>query len=168
MDISDLLLDIYGRVPPLAREAVDGLSLDELRHQPGSGANTIAWLIWHIGRVQDAQIAEAMGRPQLWESGDWAARFGLEPDPSNDGYGHTEQQVLAVQPRRVDDLLEYLEAVHAETQSMLRGLSPADLDRVVDRNWDPPVTLGVRLISIVDDCVQHVGQAAYVRGLLRS
>jgi hypothetical protein len=65
----------------------------------------------------------------------------------------------------VEDLLEYLDAVHAETEAMLRDLSPADLDRVVDRNWDPPVTLGVRLISIVDDCVQHVGQAAYVRGL---
>ena len=166
MDVSDVLLDLYGRVPPLAREAVEGLDLEQLRKQPGPGANTIAWLIWHVGRVQDAQIAELVERPQLWESGDWAARFGLEPDPSNHGYGHTEAEMLAVRPESVEALLEYVDAADAQTQSMLGALSPADLDRIVDRNWDPPVTLGVRLISVADDCLQHVGQAAYVRGLL--
>ena len=45
---------------------------------------------------------------------------------------------------------------------MLEGLAPDDLDRVVDRRWDPPVTLGVRLVSIADDSLQHAGQAAYV------
>ncbi len=46
------------------------------------------------------------------------------------------------------------------------GLQPADLDVVVDERWDPPVTLGVRLVSVVNEVNQHVGQAAYVRGLL--
>jgi hypothetical protein len=153
-------------VPPLAREAVEGLDLDRLHTQPAPGANTIAWLIWHVGRIQDAQIAELVERPQIWESGTCAARFGLDPDPSNHGYGHTADEMLAVRPESVDALLEYLDAADAQTQSMLRDLSPADLDGIVDHNWDPPVTLGVRLISIADDCLQHVGQAAYVRGLL--
>ncbi len=56
--------------------------------------------------------------------------------------------------------------MHARTAEFVAGLSAADLDRVVDESWDPPVTLGVRLVSVVDDDAQHAGQAAYVRGLL--
>jgi len=168
MDVSELLLDLFGRIPPLAREAVEGLDADQLLAQPGGEANPIAWLIWHLARGEDAQIADLESRPQLWEGGDWAARFGLEPDPSNHGYGHTLDEVRAVRPDSPDVLIEYVDAVHERACAMLRTLQPADLDRIVDRNWDPPVTLGVRLISIADDCVQHAGQAAYVRGLLLS
>ena len=71
-----------------------------------------------------------------------------------------------MRPESPDVLLGYLGEVQARTTAMLEGLAPDDLDRVVDRRWDPPVTLGVRLVSIADDCLQHVGQAAYVRGLL--
>jgi hypothetical protein len=166
MDVSELLLDLYGRVPPLAREAVEGLDAEQLLTQPGGEANPIAWLIWHIARVQDAELAGLVGDHQLWEDGDWAARFGLEPDPNNHGYGHSVEEVRAVRPDSTETLLEYLAAVDARTQENLRKLSPSDLDRIVDPNWDPPVTLGVRLISVADDCIQHAGQAAYVRGLL--
>lgn len=166
MDVSGLLLDLYGRVGPVAREAVEGLDAEQLHRQPGKGANTIGWLVWHLARVEDAQIAELLERPQVWEEGEWAARFGLEPDPSNHGYGHSEQEMLAVRPVSSEALLEYLDAVEARTTSMLSELEPGDLDRVVDRNWDPPVTLGVRLISVADDCLQHAGQACYARGLM--
>ena len=166
MDVSELLLDLYGRIPPLAREAVAGLDAEQLLTQPGGAANPIAWLIWHAARVQDAELAGLVGHHQLWENGDWAARFGLEPDPDNHGYGHSVDEVRAVKPESTEPLLDYLAAVDARTQENLRTLSPSDLDRVVDPNWDPPVTLGVRLISVADDCIQHLGQAAYVRGLL--
>ena len=166
MDVSDLLLDLYGRIPPLAREAVEGLDADQLATQPGGHANPIQWMLWHLARGEDAQIAELESQPQLWEKGDWAPRFGLEPDPNNHGYGHTEDDVRAVLPESPEVLIEYVDAVHARTCEMLRRLTPADLDRIVDEHWDPPVTLGVRLISIADDCLQHAGQAAYVRGLL--
>ncbi len=166
MDVAALLLDLYGRIPPLAREAVEGLQADELTRRPGPEANTIAWLIWHIGRVEDSQIADVSQGQQLWASGDWARRCGLDPDPSNTGYGHAPDEVDAVRPESPDVLLEYLDAVREHTVEYLGGLGPDDLDRVVDRRWDPPVTLGVRLISVADDCLQHAGQAAYVRGLL--
>jgi hypothetical protein len=166
MDVSGLLLDIYGRIPPLAREAVDGLDAEQLLEQPGGSANPIAWLIWHTARVQDAELAGLVGEHQLWEDGDWAAKFGLEPDPNNHGYGHSPDDVRSVRPEGPEALLAYLDAVSARTQEALRKLSPSDLDKVVDPNWDPPVTLGVRLISVADDCVQHIGQAGYARGLL--
>jgi uncharacterized damage-inducible protein DinB len=166
MDVAALLLEYYGRIPALARDAVEGLDLDALVEPPEPGANTIAWLVWHLTRVQDDHIAELLEAEQVWETGDWAPRFGLEPDPHNTGYGHSPDEMAAVRPQRPAVLLEYLDAVHARTSAFLEGLTPDDLDRVVDRRWDPPVTLGVRLVSIADDDAQHAGQAAYVRGLL--
>jgi hypothetical protein len=166
MDVPALLLEIYGRIPHLAESAVDGLTADELATAPAPGANTIGWLIWHLTRVEDHHVAELLGTDQIWTTGDWAARCGLDPDPDNTGYGHGPEQVLSVRPESPDVLLGYLDAVHQRTCNMLQALSPDDLDRVVDRRWDPPVTMGVRLVSIADDGMQHAGQAAYVRGIL--
>lgn len=166
MDGTALLLEFYGRIPPLARESVEGLDTDQLTRRPGPGANTIGWLVWHVGRVEDAQIADVAGSEQVWTSGEWAGRFGLDPDPSNTGYGHSADEVESVRPESPDALLDYLDAVRLRTVEFLEGLGADDLDRIVDRRWDPPVTLGVRLVSVADDCLQHVGQASYIRGLL--
>jgi hypothetical protein len=166
MDVSGLLLELYDRIPPLATRAVEGLAPARLVVCPSPGANPIGWLVWHLTRVQDHHVAELLGEPQVWVSGDWARRVGLDADPSNTGYGHTAAQVAEVRPEGADALLDYLDAVMTRTRAMLAGLSADDLDRVVDRRWDPPVTLGVRLVSIADDSLQHAGQAAYVRGLL--
>jgi len=116
--------------------------------------------------VQDHHVAELLGTDQLWASGDWVSRFGLDPDPANTGCGHSAQEVATVQPERPEVLLEYLDTVAQRTSTMLEGLVPEDLDRIVDRSWDPPVTMGMRLVSVADDSLQHAGQAAYVRGLL--
>jgi hypothetical protein len=166
MDIAGLLDELYGRIPPLARGAVDGLGADALVARPGPGANTIAWLVWHSARVQDHHVSELLDAEQLWVGGDWAARFGLDPDPDNTGYGHTADDVAAVRPADAAAPVAYLEAVQARTVEWLQRLGADDLDRVVDTRWDPPVTLGVRLVSVADDSLQHLGQAAYVRGLL--
>lgn len=96
---------------------------------------------------------------------DWARSFGLDPDPSNLGYGHSAADVAAVRSESDAALLGYLDAVEARTRELLEPLTPADLDRVVDERYDPPVTVGVRLISVADDCLQHVGQANYLRGM---
>ncbi|PZS22832.1 MAG: hypothetical protein DLM54_02385 [Acidimicrobiales bacterium] len=166
MDVNSLLIELYDRIPPLARGAVDGVDSDRLIESPAPGANTIAWLIWHLARVQDSHVAELMDADQLWVSGDWAGSCGLDPDPSNTGYGHSAEQMQAVRPAEPQVLLEYLDAVSGRTRKLLEGLAPDDLDRMVDENWDPPVTMGVRLISVADDSLQHVGQAAYLRSLL--
>jgi uncharacterized damage-inducible protein DinB len=166
MDATDLLIEAFGRVPEHVREAVDGLDADALATAPEPGANPIGWQVWHLTRVADSYVAELTGQPQVWVADDWAAGFGLRPDPDEHGYGHTPEQVAAVRPTGPDVLIGYHAAVAERTTAYLRGLSPDALDEVIDRSWDPPVTLGVRLISIVDDQVQHAGQAAYVRGLL--
>ena len=166
MDVSALLLELYGRIPPLAEEAVDGLDPDALSWAPADGANPIGWLHWHLPRVQDLHISELIPAPQVWEGDGWAARFGLEPDPDNHGYGHTPDDVRSVRPESAQALLDYLAAVDARARTFVGTVSSVDLERIVDDSWDPPVSLGVRLVRVADDSLQHVGQANYVRGLL--
>ncbi len=166
MNSTEVLTEAFGRLPELVHGAVKGLSPDQLRRAPADGANTVGWLVWHLTRVQDSHVAELLDAEQIYLSGGWAAKFGLEPDPSDTGSGHSAAQVAAVAPVSWHVLVDYYGAVHARTIDHLAGLTDADLDRVVDENWDPPVTLGVRLVSVYDDDTQHVGQAAYVRGLL--
>jgi uncharacterized damage-inducible protein DinB len=167
MDVSGYLVELYGRLPDLVRHAVEGLDDEDLVTPPQPGANTIAWLVWHLTRVQDHHIAELADEPQRYLTDAWYERFGRDPDPEDHGYGHSESDVLSVRGT-VSDLIAYHDAVHERTIELLHGLQPADLDEVVDQSWDPPVTMGVRLASLASDCLQHAGQAAYARGLLAS
>jgi uncharacterized damage-inducible protein DinB len=165
MRSNELLLYAYGQIQETLRRAVDGLTPDELTRRVGPEANTIAWLAWHLVRVQDDHIAEVAGSEQLWTADDWAGRFGLPFPAAATGYGFSSEQVAEVLAP-ADLLLEYADAVHDRTAQFLRGLSDEDLDTVIDTRWDPPVTLGVRLVSVLSDDLQHVGQAAFLRGLL--
>jgi uncharacterized damage-inducible protein DinB len=163
MDVDVVLLDAFDRIRRLVGSVVEGLDEDELAARPNRRANSIAWLVWHLTRIQDDHVADAAGTDQVWTTG-WSDRFGLDLAPDDTGYGHSSDDVAAV--RASADLLRgYHAAVADRTDEFVRGLSAADLDRVVDANWDPPVTLGVRLVSVVSDCLQHLGQAAYARGL---
>jgi hypothetical protein len=165
VDTTELLIETFDRLPQLVRSAVAGLTAEQLRWSPAPGTNSVGWLVWHLTRIQDDHIADVLGEEQLWVTGDWAGHVGLDRDPANTGYGHTPEEVAAVRPRSAKALVDYYQAVADRTRGMLVGLTEADLDRIVDRSWDPPVTLGVRLISVAADDLQHVGQAAYVRGL---
>jgi hypothetical protein len=165
MTPAELLSDAFQRIVEGGTAVVDGLDPDRLAHRPGPDANSIAWLVWHLARVQDDHVAEVAGREQVWTARGFAVRFDLPLDESDTGFGHDRDDVAKV---RADAglLAAYLTAVHEQTIAYLETLGPDDLDRVVDRRWDPPVTLGVRLVSVVDDDSQHLGQASYVRGLL--
>ncbi|CAM5717618.1 mycothiol transferase [Streptomyces canus] len=168
MHAKDILIDAYTRIQEEVHAAVEGLTLDDLHRRPGPDANSVAWLVWHLTRVQDDHVAGALGLEQVWLTQDWEKRFGLDLKPHDTGYGHTSAQVAKVRVDSADLLTGYYDAVHARSLEALRGLTAADLDRVVDENWDPPVTLGVRLVSVLSDDYEHVGQAAYVRGLYQS
>ncbi|WP_421740251.1 mycothiol transferase [Cellulomonas sp.] len=165
MDVAALLVESFGRVEGVLDRAMDGLTEDQLALRPYPEANSIAWLAWHAGRGQDAQVADVAGVEQVWTAQGWADRFALPFDPSATGYGHSADEVGRVKASG-DLLLGYYRAVAVETETYLGRLTAEDLDRVVDVRWDPPVTLGVRLVSIVGDSLQHAGQASYVRGLL--
>jgi uncharacterized damage-inducible protein DinB len=165
MSPAQLLTDAFERVLQSATAAVDGLSADQLATRPSPDANSIAWLVWHLARVQDDHVADAAGTEQVWIAEDFVTRFDLPFESEATGFGMTSEQVGYVRAS-AELLAEYLRAVHAATASYVAGLTPEDLDRIVDERWDPPVSLGVRLVSVVNDDLQHAGQAAYLRGLV--
>jgi uncharacterized damage-inducible protein DinB len=164
VDLAAVLVDAFERVRSSTHRAVDGLSDDALTFRPGTDTNSIAWLVWHIARIQDDHISELRDGQQIWITGGWRERFGFPFPPSTTGYDHTSADVAAVRAPGAD-LLAYYDAVHDATVAYVQTLQPDDLDRVVDRSWDPPVTQGVRIVSVISDNLQHAGQAAYIRGL---
>jgi uncharacterized damage-inducible protein DinB len=170
MTIAELLADAFGRIRENVHRVVDGLTPGQLTFRPDNGSNSIAWLVWHLTRIQDDHIADVAGTGQVWTAGPsgstWADRFGLPFAASATGYGQGSEAVAAVQVRSGELLTGYYDAVHQETLDYVQGLTDADLDAVVDKAWDPPVTLGVRLVSVISDDLQHVGQAAYLRGII--
>lgn len=164
MEAKEIILDAFTRVRDVVHGAVEGLSLDELTFRVDDEANTIAWLVWHLTRIQDDHVAEVAGSEQVWTSAGWAKRFNLPFDEEATGYGQASADVAAL---RADAslLLGYLDGTYAATQAYVLRLNPDDFDRIVDENWDPPVTLAVRLVSVIGDDLQHAGQAAFIRGI---
>jgi hypothetical protein len=165
MTSAQLLIDAFDRVREEVHHVVDGLTEDQLGHRIDGRANSIAWLVWHLTRIQDDHVAGAAGLEQVWTTGGWATRFDLPLDETDTGYGHDDPQVSQVRAG-AELLTGYYDAVHQQTVDFVGGLTDEDLPRIVDRAWDPPVTLAVRLVSVISDDLQHAGQAAFVRGLL--
>jgi hypothetical protein len=165
MNVSELLTDALGRVREQMPDAVAGLGDDDLAWRPDPGANSIAWLVWHLSRIEDDHVAGVAGTEQVWTADGWVDRFGLPFDRHAHGYGMSPDDVGKVRAS-ADLLAGYYDAVSARTAAYVATLQPDDLDRVVDDSWDPPVTLGVRLVSVVNEVNAHLGQAQYVRGLL--
>lgn len=165
MSSTDLLVDAFGRIREAVHAAVDGLSREDLAYRVDDEANSIAWLVWHLTRIQDDHVAGVAGTEQLWTAGGWADRFGLPFDRMEHGYGQSSKEVAAVQAD-AELLTAYHDAVYEHTIRFVKGLTDADLPRIVDTRWDPPVTLAVRFVSVISDDLQHAGQAAFVRGIV--
>ena len=163
MTVSQVLIDAFGRVREEVEAVLDGIDADTLQWRPDPGSNSIAWLVWHLTRIQDDHLAGAFDTAQTWHQG-WVERFALPFPPESTGYGHSPDEVAAV--RAHPSLLrDYYNAVADRTADLLTAVQESDLGRIVDRRWNPPVTLAVRLVSVIADDLQHVGQAAYLRGL---
>jgi hypothetical protein len=165
MTPAELLIDAFFRVRDGAHRLLGDLDAEALTHRPTPDANSISWLVWHLARVQDDHVADVAGTEQVWTAQGFSARFALPFDDAAIGFGHSSAEVAEVRTG-ADLLRDYLDAVTDATVAYVATVGPDDLDRVVDERWDPPVTLGVRLVSVVNDDLQHLGQAAYVKGLL--
>jgi hypothetical protein len=169
MTSAELLVDGFGRIRETVTDVLSGLTAEQLAYRLDGSANPVSWLVWHLTRVQDDHVAAAFGVPQVWTDRGWATRFGLPAGMADHGYGHTPQQVAMVGAATTSAglLLEYHEETYEQSVKLVSAVTDADLERVVDRRWTPAVTLGVRLISVLDDDMQHAGQAAFVRGILK-
>jgi hypothetical protein len=168
MASADILVDAFERVRGQVHHVVKGLSPEQLSERVDGRSNSIAWLIWHLTRIQDDHVADAADLEQIWTADGWSERFRLPFDDSETGYAHSSDQVSAVRVDSGELLAGYYDAVHEQTIGYVTGLQDSDLPRIVDDSFDPPVALGTRLVSVISDDLQHVGQAALVRGLLSS
>jgi len=166
MRTAELLTEAYGRIQKIVHSAVKDAGLDTLTYRPDADANSVAWLVWHLSRVQDDHLSDILDEDDVWISRGWYDSFGLPFDPGVTGYGQGSAEVGQVRVG-ADLLTGYYDAVHARTVGYLATLGDDDLDRIVDESYDPPVTLGVRLASVLSDDLQHAGQASYVSGLAR-
>ena len=162
--VQDLLRDAFTRLIEHVDDLTDGLTDEMACYRPTPNANSITWLIWHSARVQDIQLADVAGVEQVWTRDGWVDRFGLELPRNDTGYGHGPDDVAKVLAP-VGLLSGYYHAVHKLSLSYIATVTADELSRIVDTSWDPPVTAGARLVSIIDDCAQHLGQAAYLRGI---
>jgi hypothetical protein len=168
MQTHDLIIDALERIHGILRRTLDGLTLEELHHQPRADANSIAWLVWHLTRVQDVSLSGISDQEQLWISQGWHAKFGMPADPKQDGFGHTPEDVAAFRVASGQTLLDYHESVLERSKNHVAGLTPEALDRELNEpQWQPLPTVGVRLVSVLSDNLQHAGQAAYLRGLIQ-
>lgn len=166
MASTDILIDAFGRIREVVHDVVDGRSPEELVFRVDDEANSIAWLVWHLTRIQDDHVAHVAHTEQVWTTQGWLQRFGLPFPARATGYGHSSDDVAAVQVSSGDLLTGYHDAVHDATVRFIERVTDADFARIVDRSWDPPVTLAVRLVSVISDDLQHAGQAAFVAGLV--
>ncbi len=162
---AQLLTDGFDRIRQVVEEVVTGLSAEQLAYSPAPGTNSIGWLVWHLTRVQDDHVAEVAGTEQVWTADGFYDRFELPFDRSEIGYGQRPEQAAAVRIPSAELLADYHRAVFERSRQYLAGLTERELGRVVDEAWDPPVTLAVRLVSVLSDDLQHAGQAAYLKGL---
>jgi hypothetical protein len=164
MDTSDLLTDHFGRIRELFASVTEGLSVEDAHRRPEGHGNPIVWLLWHSVRIQDDHLSGLTGEAQAWHDG-WADRFDLPYETDATGYGHSQDEVSTLRVEDLQLLVDYQEEVHRRTLQYVAGADADELDRVVDEHWDPPVTAGVRLVSVIGDELQHLGQAAYLKGL---
>jgi uncharacterized damage-inducible protein DinB len=160
-----LIADALGRVNAILHRSLEGASAEMLCQMPAPHANSMAWLTWHLTRTQDHHISNLAGQSHLWISKGWDARFGLELDDTETGRGQTFEQVAAFKVESAEVLLAYQDATFEQSKAYLATLKPADMDRELNEpQYDPPPTVGVRLVSIVSDNTQHAGQVVYLRG----
>jgi hypothetical protein len=168
MEWQALLTDGYGRIMEVLEKTLKGMTPQDLDKQPRPDCNSMGWLAWHLTRLQDDHISARMGEEQLWTRDGWHARFNRPKNSKDIGFGHTPKDVAAFKSPQVETFLEYYRALLDRTVNYINSLSSADLDRELNEPWYQPLpTVGVRLISVMADNLQHVGQASYVRGFLQ-
>ncbi len=169
MEWHQLLSEGYGRITGIVERALRNIDPDDLDRQPQADCNTIGWLIWNLTRVQDYHFANLIGEQQLWTSDGWHDRSGRPVDPADDGWRHTAEQVLAFRSPEPKVLLDYHRAVTERSRRFFDTLSADDLDRELDEpQYQPLPTVGVRIIGVMSENIQHAGQAAFVCGMLRA
>ncbi|MEQ4208883.1 DinB family protein [Actinopolymorpha sp. B9G3] len=162
-----LVRDLVHRTEREVLAVLDGLDASWLDIAAEPGTNSIGWLVWHLTRSYDRNVSELQNQQQLWQSEGWHARFGRAPDANDTGYRHSALQAAAFRSPGPNVLAGYHVAVVEMIDAYLDRAPDDDPDRLVT---SPTLTntasVHLRLIGVLVEALQHVGQAALLRGML--
>ena len=148
------------------KKAVDGLTPAELRWQPTLASNPISWIVWHMARVEDRWVNRVLrGGVELWISDGWHEKFGMSEEAH--GFGETADQVRAMPDVAMSDLLDYFDAVRQSTLAHLEQMTPLELGTTYPHPRLTGITGAWILGHILVEESQHLGQVAYIRGMIR-
>jgi hypothetical protein len=166
MIATDILLDGFTRVHDSLHRMLPDLSETELAQEPHP---SIGWLAWRLTRVMDNNASRLAGKKQLWVADGWGERFGMTPSPYDFGRSaaHSREQVRAFRAS-AGLLLAYHDAVYERMKNYLGGLSAEELARQIDADrYQPPPTIAVRLISVLENAMVNQGQIGYLKAYHR-
>ncbi|HEY7138914.1 MAG TPA: DinB family protein [Methylomirabilota bacterium] len=107
-----------------------GLTDAQARERP-HGLNSVAWLVWHATRVEDATVSRFVDdQPQVLTEGQWRDRLGVDRRDVGSGMAEDEVESLSA---RIDTaaLRGYAHAVADRTRSVTGSLTPAAWDEIV-------------------------------------
>lgn len=165
-DGTALVRDLLRRIADEVAAVLDGLDPSLLDARPAGGTNSIGWLLWHLTRSHDRNVSELRGRPQLWLTHGWHARFDRAPDPTDTGYRHSTAEAAGFRSPRPETLAGYHRAAVAMIEDYLDG-GDDPYRRVHSPTLGDEATVHARLVGVLADGLQHVGQAALLKGLAR-
>lgn len=170
MNYLEMLVDSAQRANERFERLFQGVTVEQANAFPVAETapqiKSMTWLAWHTAKEMDFQIAELAGKEPIWVSQGWQDKFPFEIAPDEADFQHTLEQAQRIVATDLASLLGYLKAATEFTVEYLESLDEASLADVVDENWTPAVTRGVRLVSIIDDASMHSGQVVYARRLL--
>jgi uncharacterized damage-inducible protein DinB len=147
------------------QRTIEGLTPDEMRWQPTPHTNHIAWLVWHLARVEDRWVSRLRQAPEVWNDEGWANRFRM--DPESNGFGQTMEEVRAMPEIALQDLMAYFDAVRVVTRHYLEQATDADLAQTYPHPRFGECTGAWIVGHILVEESQHVGQVALIRGMVR-
>jgi uncharacterized damage-inducible protein DinB len=164
-----LIEDIFVLIAQELERVLVGLTIDNLNQQPRPDCNSIGWLAWHLTRSQDRMIEDLTGEEQTWSKDKWYLKFHRPPDATETGLHHSVEDIESFNSPDGATLLAYHHAVLEQTRRYVsQQLSESELDRpFTSPTFAHRRTPGERIMGVINDNLQHVGQAAYVRGLLK-
>ena len=165
MEWQQLLIDSFEGARQALEKALANLSPADLNEQPHHDCNSMGWLAWHLTRTQDRAMSNLTGEQQVWIKDGWYTKFNRDPNPQDTGFGHKSEDVAKFKSPDAGTLLGYHRAVLERSKRYLGSLSTTELGRKVDHPKFP--TVGAWLVATLSDSLQHVGQVAYLRGLLK-
>jgi hypothetical protein len=115
-----------------ADEVWHGLTEEDIRQIPSDGEHSIAWIYWHMTRIEDVTMNMLIsGTPQLLDQDDWLIRLGLAYRDTGNAMDHIQIATLSVEIN-ITALHAYRITVGRKTREIVNHIQPNEFNIMVD------------------------------------